>query len=83
MINAFFLGIILILGMNFCIQDYSSLFDDSGQSAAYTKLWIQTVGSVGTAIFLTITLVAIECRQIYFVGLKNNDFLIRNGFYII
>ena len=61
-LNAFILGIILILGMNFCIQDISSLTDSNNGGEAYTKLWQQTVGINATIFFLVITIVAIECR---------------------
>lgn len=66
-INAFVLGVILILGMNFCIQDVDSLLTDDdgngGGTQAYTVLWLQIVGRTGTIIFLVITLVAIECSN--------------------
>ena len=66
--NAIVLGLILIIGMNFCIQDIGSLVgagddDGSGTNQAYTILWQQTVGTHGAIGFLFITLVAIECSN--------------------
>lgn len=67
-VNALVLGFVLIVGMNFCIQDISSLVvstddDGSGPNQAYTILWQQTVGDTGAIAFLFITLVAIECSN--------------------
>ena len=67
-INALILGLLLIIGMNFCIQDISLLTgvtddDGSGAGQAYTILWEQTVGKNATIFFLLITLVAIECSN--------------------
>ena len=53
-------GFILILGMNFCIQDIDALNNSDDQ--AYTALWRSVVGDKVTIFFLFITLVAIECR---------------------
>lgn len=71
-INALVLGVILILGMNFCIQDISALSAAGGDDAddtytqgaqdAYSALWLNIVGTGPTVFFLVITLVAIECR---------------------
>ena len=74
--NAFVLGLILIIGMNFCIQGSLScstddgcvlkgVFDDDGSQAnqAYTIIWQQTVGTQATVFFLVITLIAIECSN--------------------
>lgn len=65
-VHAFFLGLVLIVGMNFCIQDISSLLpsltDDFALQGheAYTILWQQTVGDNVTILFLFIVLIAIE-----------------------
>jgi amino acid transporter len=67
--NCFFLGIILIAGMNFSIQGSVETFlnevqdDDTGVNQAYTILFRQTVGDSGAIAFLFITLVAIECSN--------------------
>mgnify|MGYP003385608622 CR=1 FL=1 len=68
-LNAYILGIILIVGMNVCIQgDVGSFLssvedDDTGTNQAYTLLWKSTVGTNGTVVFMIITLVAIECSN--------------------
>lgn len=77
-LNALILGIILILGMNFCIQDISSLTDSSSGGEAYTKLWQQIVGTNATIFFLVITIVAIECRY-YLLSLTCQNSLLSNN----
>lgn len=67
-LNAFVFGLVLIIGMNVCITDQTSLFpsvndDGSGAHQAYTLLWQQTVGTQGAVAFLVITIVAIECSN--------------------
>lgn len=68
-LNAYILGIVLIVGMNLCIQgDVESFLssvqdDDVGTNQAYTLLWKSTVGTSGTIAFMVITLVAIECSN--------------------
>mmetsp|Transcript_18068 Transcript_18068/g.16363 ORF Transcript_18068/g.16363 Transcript_18068/m.16363 type:complete len:561 (-) Transcript_18068:150-1832(-) len=66
-INAIILGLILIIGMNFCIQDLNSIIgqddDGSGLQESYVLLWRQLVGKDITVLFLVITLVAIECSN--------------------
>ena len=65
-INTLVVGLILIAGMNFCVQDYDSLLpninDDMKKEGneAYTLLWEQTVGKEVTIFFLVIVFVAIE-----------------------
>ena len=66
--NCLVLGVILILGMNMCIQDLDSLIatdDDGGGSPqeAYTILWQQLVGTGPTIFFLVILFVGIECSN--------------------
>jgi amino acid transporter len=63
-LNAFVLGFVLILGMNFCIQDFDYIKNYSGSSEAYTIIWQSVVGTKATIFFLLITLVAIECRYV-------------------
>jgi len=67
-VNCLILGTVLIIGMNFCIQDINELIgnttDDTyaGQEA-YTILWQQTVGKSATIFFLIIVFVAVECSN--------------------
>ncbi len=66
-INALVLGLVLIIGMNFCIPQNGGIAaitqgdDDNPQS--YATLWDITVGREATVVFLLITLVAIECSN--------------------
>ena len=70
-INCFILGIILILGLNFSIQDFEALLNtddtatDDGNAAlpAYTILWQGLVGKPLTMFFLFINFVAFECSN--------------------
>jgi amino acid transporter len=62
-INCYVLGIILILGMNFAIQDLTVLINSSTNQQAYTLLWQSTVGNRATMFFLFIVFVAIECSN--------------------
>ena len=62
--NAIFLGILLIVGMNFSVQGniHSVLSsDDDGLQVkqAYTIIWEESVGERGSIFFLVLTLVAI------------------------
>jgi len=61
--NCLILGLILIVGMNVCIQDLDSLIDPDNTQEAYTILWQQTVGHNPTIFFLLIVFVAIECSN--------------------
>lgn len=63
-LNAFVLGFVLILGMNFCIQDFDYIVNYTGSSEAYTIIWQSVVGTKATIFFLLITLIAIECRYV-------------------
>jgi hypothetical protein len=58
-----FLGIFLIIGMNYCITDIDSLVDPENPYGAATELWLQTVGPKLTVFFQIVTLVAIECSN--------------------
>lgn len=62
-VNCYVLGIILILGMNFAIQDLDALINASADQQAYTLLWQSTVGNNATMLFLAIVFVAIECSN--------------------
>lgn len=64
-ILAIFLGLVLIVGMNFCIQDIDEVtsIGEAGAAGAYTTIWLQSVGRKVTVFFLFITLVAIECSN--------------------
>jgi amino acid transporter len=69
--NAYILGIILIVTMNFCIPGHSGVSsvvsdDDDGETGlkqAYTNIWEGTVGTNTTVFFLIVVLVAIECSN--------------------
>jgi amino acid transporter len=63
-VTCYLLGIVLILGMNYCIQDLDELLDASGTNQqAYTLLWQSTVGDQATMFFLLIVFVAVECSN--------------------
>lgn len=62
-LNALILGLVLIIGMNACIQDLDSLVNSTNGEDSYTILWKQTVGKGGAVFFLIIVLVAIECSN--------------------
>lgn len=68
-LNALVLGVLLIIGMNYCIpgNDVSSVLsnddDGSGVKQAYTMIWLSAVGREATICFLSITLFAIECSN--------------------
>lgn len=62
-VNCYVLGIILILGMNFAIQDLDALINASADQQAYTLLWQSIVGNSATLFFLVIVFVAIECSN--------------------
>jgi amino acid transporter len=63
-LNCLFLGLFLIIGMNYCIQDISKLTTGlSGNQQAYTVLWQETVGNRATIFFLAIVFVGIECSN--------------------
>ena len=61
-LNALVMGVLLIVGMNFSIPGglLTDTDDGSGFGAAYTQIWLSSVGTKPTILFLTITLVAIE-----------------------
>ena len=66
--NCLVLGILLIVGMNMCIQDLDSLLNPSDDGSGstqefYTIIWQQTVGYGPTIFFLIILLVGIECSN--------------------
>jgi len=67
--SAYILGLVLIIGMNFCISDLDALVsstDDGGGNQgheAYTVLWQGTVGNKVAVFFLCIVLVAVECSN--------------------
>lgn len=69
--NAFILGLILIMSMNFCIPGHDGVNsvvsnDDDGETGlkqAYTNIWEKTCGTKATIFFLFIVLVAIECSN--------------------
>jgi len=62
--NALVLGLVLIVGINFCITDYDALTGDATPShASYVILWEQTVGPKVAVFFLVILFVGIECSN--------------------
>lgn len=62
-VNCYFLGILLIIGLNFSIQDIDTLINANTNQQAYTLLWQETVGDKATMFFLFIVFVAIECSN--------------------
>eukprot|EP01038_Epipyxis_sp_PR26KG_P005708 gene5708-7878_t len=62
-VNCFVLGLILIIGMNSCIQDLGYLTQNNSDQQAYTLLWQQVVGNDATIFFLVIVFVGIECSN--------------------
>eukprot|EP00667_Euglena_gracilis_P005334 EG_transcript_5372 len=62
-VNCLVLGLILIIGMNFAIQDVSALTDGNNAVGAASTLWVALMG-VPLAVFCNvITFVAIECSN--------------------
>jgi amino acid transporter len=61
--NCYILGIILILGLNYSIQDFDTLINANEDQQAYTLLWQELVGNNATQFFLFIVFVAIECSN--------------------
>lgn len=55
-VNALILGLVLIAGLNYCLQGTGN-YDD------ITSYWQSSVGDSATLVFLIITLVAIECSN--------------------
>lgn len=62
-VNCYILGILLILSLNFSIQDLSTLVNADADQQAYTLLWTETVGKQATTFFLFICFIAIECSN--------------------
>ena len=65
-VNALVLGLILIIGMNFCIPPggiSTITYGDDDNPQSYATLWDMTVGREVAVVFLLITLVAIECSN--------------------
>eukprot|EP00667_Euglena_gracilis_P002901 EG_transcript_2908 len=62
-VNCLILGVILIIGMNFAIQDIDSLVDPNNAVGAASTLWVSLMG-VPLAVFCNvITFVAVECSN--------------------
>jgi len=62
-VNCLILGLILIIGMNFAIQNIDDLTDADNPNGAATTLWLQLLGVPLTVFLNVIIFVAIECSN--------------------
>jgi len=62
-INCLVLGLVLIIGMNFAIQDIDDLTNTDNPNGAATILWLQLLGVPLTVFLNVIIFVAIECSN--------------------
>jgi len=61
--NAFLLGLLLIIGMNFAIQGDLGSSPEDDDAGAYTHIWLDSVGRKPTIFFSCIPLFAVECSN--------------------
>jgi amino acid transporter len=62
-INCLVLGLVLIIGMNFAIQNIDDLTNANNPNGAATTLWLQLLGVPLTVLLNIILFVAIECSN--------------------